>query len=585
MVDSQLNISDLVHSKSKRLSFIGRQLMMASVPTSQLVETYLHTNEGRLQSLDGFPMKRAIYDNMPKKLLLKCSRKTLKSTLLSNIITLNAVRYNRYAQLYVAPQESSTKYFSGSYLSVRMDSPPLKRITHGFLKNDVFEKVVNGSHSTTLLRYASDDATRVRGPATDHNYYDEIQDMSSDILPIIWYTMGMSKYKRECYSGTPLTTDNTIEQLWKKSTQYEWGMRCSHCNHWNFLRLENDPFRMVQRKGLCCSKCDNILDTSNGEWIQFHTGNDIDIAGYHLAQPILPYINTDKDSWAELYANVHLNDYGVAQIHNEIFGLSYDVGSKPITEDQLRSLCALGPMLTPAPDGYNVPLYKRLNLVQKGKYQAFTCGADWGVNMLTSRTAVCIIGIVDETHFDVVYCEIIKDMDYRKAIGKIAGLANALNAYCASDAGPDPIRGLELMEATSPQRTQLATYRQTQMVQQTINPGTDYRQARWVLHRSDTLSIVFNVLKGRKATLRFPRWEDCSVCFQDIMNVFIETKQGQFREELAYHHKPDSPDDFIHALNFALMQALLLTSNSVLQGQSSTADGDVRSNASIAVNI
>ena len=580
MIDSEVNIPELVHSKSKRMSFIGRQLMMTDTPASRLVETYLHTNEGRLQSLDGFPMKRAIYDNMPKKLLLKCSRKTLKSTLLSNMITLNAIRYNRYAQLYVAPQESSAKYFSGSYLSVRMDSPPLRRITQGFLKNDVFEKVMNGSMSTTLLRYASDDATRVRGPATDHNFYDEIQDMDAEILPIIWYTMGMSDFQRECYSGTPLTTDNTIEHLWRQSTQYEWGMKCTCCNHWNFLRLDNDPMKMIQRKGLCCSKCDTKLDTNAGEWIQFNTGADVEIAGYHLAQPILPYFSNNENRWAEIYKNVHLKDYGIAPIHNEIFGLSFDTGSKPITEEQLRSLCNLGPMLLPMPSEGTVPLHKRLAIVQKGKYQRFACGADWGVNMLTSRTAVCIIGIIDEMHFDVVYCEIIKGYEYEAHIRKIAGLANALNAFCASDAGPDPIRGLTLMEATSPTRTQLATYRETQMVQYTSNPGTDYRQARWVLHRSDTLSIVFNVLKGKKVYIRFPRWEDCAECFGDIMNVFVETKQGQYREEMRYSHKPDCPDDFIHALNFGLMQALLCTSNSLLQGQSSTSNNDT-----IAANV
>ncbi len=579
MIDSHIDVNALVHSKNKRLSFIGRQLMFASTPTSKLVETYLSTNEGRLQSLDGFPMKRAIYDNMPKKLLLKCSRKTLKSTLLSNIIALNAVRYNRYSQLYVAPQESSTKYFSGSYLSVRLDSPNLKRVTEGFIKNDVFEKVVAGSNSTILLRYASDDATRVRGPATDHNYYDEVQDMSSDILPIIWYTMGMSDFQRECYSGTPLTTDNTIEQLWQQSTQYEWGMRCG-CSHWNFLRMDNDPIMMVQKKGLCCIKCGKVLDTAAGEWIQFNTGNDIDIAGYHLAQPILPHFANNESRWQEIYRNVHLKDYGLAAIHNEIFGLSYDIGSKPITEEQLRGLCNLGPMLIPASTAGDVPLTKRLALVKKGKYHRFVCGVDWGVNMLTSRTTVCIIGIKDERNFDVVYCEVIKGFDYAAHITKIAGLVNGLNALCASDAGPDPIRGLMLMEKTSAQRTQLVTYRTTDMVQKTINPGTDYRQARWVLHRSDTFSIMFNVLKKNKINLNFPDWKDSQECHQDILNVFVETKEGPYREELRYHHKPDMPDDFAHALNFALMQAMLLTSNSALEGQSSSfANGIVGTDA------
>ena len=87
--DTLEKITSLFKQKDKRSQFLARQLLFLNNPLSKLVETYLYNNEGQPQKLDKFPMMRAIYDGIPGKLLLKCSRKTLKSTLISNIIALN----------------------------------------------------------------------------------------------------------------------------------------------------------------------------------------------------------------------------------------------------------------------------------------------------------------------------------------------------------------------------------------------------------------------------------------------------------------------------------------------------------------
>ena len=565
MVVDRLDIPSLIASKNKRTAFLGRQLMFSETPISKLVETYLYDNEGRPQKLNRFPMMRHIYDSQSPRLLLKCSRKTLKSTLVSNMLVLNALRYNKYAQLYVGPQEKTTQYFSNNYLGPRLDSPPLKRIIRGWKKNDVYEKTLRDSESVILLRYASEDATRIRGPAVDSVSYDECQDMHFDILPIIKETMSLSDYKRECFSGTPLTTDNTINQLWNRSTQYEWMMRCG-CGHWNVLREENDPMSMIQPQGLSCSKCTKKLDARNGEWVQFNFGQTVELTGYHLAQPIIPRYNEVEKDWLEVYQKVHNGRYGLAQVFNEVFGLAYDIGSKPITLDQLKSLCVLGPMLAPGNDR----LVNRLALVKSGKYKAFTCGVDWGVNMTTSRTTLCVIGIIDDKNFDVVFCKVYSGFDYEGHVREIAEIANYLQAFCASDSGPSPDRGIKLIELTSRLRSQMVRYEHGKMVQHEELGKGDFREKRWCLHRSDTFTILFDYLKGKDVKLRFPQFDDSCECLMDIMNIFLEVKDGLFRQELFYRHKPENPDDFGHALNFALMQALMLTQNSLLQSLSSS---------------
>lgn len=129
-----------------------------------------------------------------------------------------------------------------------------------------------------------------------------MQDISYDALPIIRETMAISPLKREVYSGTPLTTDNTIHKLWKDSTQMEWAMRCG-CGHWNTMTEDNDPLSMIRPHGLSCRKCGRRLNSRAGEFVQFDTSKE-GIVGVHLAQPLMPYYNEDDNQWTDVYNKV-----------------------------------------------------------------------------------------------------------------------------------------------------------------------------------------------------------------------------------------------------------------------------------------
>lgn len=559
-------VSALFARKNKRATFQARQLLILNTPLSKVVELYLEDNEGGPQSLDMFPMMRPIYDKLPKKLLLKCSRKTLKSTLLSNIIALNMVRYNFYKMLYVGPNEQFTKYFSSSYLGARFESPQLKEILQGLSTNDVFRKVLKDTNSDVLLKYASDDATRIRGPATDHNIFDEIQDMSFEILPIINETMSLSAFKREIYAGTPLTTDNTINSLWKRAHQFEWVIRCSGCNHWNSLTMDNEPIKMIMRHGFSCAKCSKLLNSLEGQWVDFNPGDHV-IYGYHLAQPLLPFYNNNPENpegWQEIFLKCTDGKYSPLQIHNEVLGLAYDMGAKPITEEHLKSLCVLGPMDEVYTKGYH-------------RYQVCTLGADWGVNMETSRTSGCCVGLRDDGVCEVFFGKVFTDLDYDAQIGMLARKASDYDCFVAADSGPDPNRGITLAKLYNPQKCQLVRYEHGKFIQRQDIPkdALDWSQTRWVLHRSDSFTFTMNLLK--KGKILFPQWEDCGVCMQDILNIFVEVKDGPLRAELFYRHGHDQPDDFFHALNYAVCQAYLWAGDPLLQGPSSSSQDAAKS--------
>lgn len=562
-------INELFASRSAKSRFIARQLMFTGVPASHFIENYLNDNEGRLQDLTKFPMMRPIYDTMPQKLLLKCSRKTLKSTLLSNIITLNTVRWNHYKMLYVAPQETTTKYFSSNYVGPRFDSPNLKKIfVKGWRKNDVYEKSFADTDSSILFKYAKEDATRCRGPATDQNMHDEVQDILFEILPIIKETMALSRYKREIFAGTPLTTDNTINELWKRSTQLEWATKCTGCNHWNMLTIDNDPMKMIRREGYSCSKCGKLLDTSTGQWVSaLSEPNKVELVGYHLAQPLLPHFNQDTKEWKEIYQKVTDGKYGTHQIFNEVFGLAYDVGSKPISPEELRALCILGP--SHDPDNNSLTILNK----NRCRYVKYVTGVDWGVNMITSRTAVVHGAIRSDGIFEVFDARIYKTLDYEEHIKDIAAISNSVQSIVCADGGPDPIRAHKLAEMTSPTRALIARYGNGKLIQQYDAPkgAPDWRQNRYVLHRSDCLSFTFRLLKGGK--ILFPQWSEMEEPMADILNEFIEVKDkaGTLNNELMYSHAPHKADDFLHALTFAVVAAYSAIGDPALVGPSSSA--------------
>ena len=568
-------VMKLFNNKSPRSAFIARQLIYSQIPSSAFIERYLNDNEGRRQDLTLFPMMRQIYDHLPQKLLLKCSRKTLKSTLLSNVICLNLIRWNHYHMLYVAPQEASTKYFSSNYVGPRFDSPEIKRIfVKGWDKNDVYEKIFGDTKSSVLFKYAKEDATRCRGPATDHNIHDEVQDIDFAILPIIKETMALSNFKREIFAGTPLTTDNTINKLWETSTQLEWATKCTGCNHWNMLTIDNDPMKMIREEGFCCSRCSKILNTVEGEWVSTYlpdpdpTKKKTDLVGYHLAQPILPFFNQNMKEWGEFYQKVTDGKYGVHQIYNEAFGIAYDVGMKPITEQELKKLCILGK----SRDDHG-----RLRIFEenKSRYVKYTTGVDWGVNMITSRTAVVHGAIRNDGIYEVFDAKIFESLDYRDHIREIAAASNVTQSICVCDSGPDAFRGHELMDATSPMRCLLARYGDGKLIQSYDMPHGAHnpKENRYVLHKSDCLGFTFRMLKGGK--ILFPEWLEMKVGMQDILNEFIEVDDGTKKQtalvhRIRYRHDPLKPDDFLHALTFAIVAAFTAINDPLLNGASSS---------------
>jgi len=326
-------------------------------------------------SFEGRRHIKDIYDDSPsetsKKILLKTARQVEKSTMLGNIALSYSCLVAGHKTLYVSPSSTQTKTFSNDRLKDPIEtSSVLKSFTNYDLSQNVFRKsFINGS--SIELRNAYLNADRTRGIPAYKLLIDEIQDILERNIPVIEQCTGHApdRWRSFVYAGTPKSTDNTIETWWSQhSTQGEWVVPCDRCGSksgtgrfWNILGEKN-----IGLKGLSCERCGNLIDPmhKDAQWA-FQTKWDpaaTQFKGYRIPQLMVPW-----KPWSEILYNYR--SYPRAQFYNEILGLSYDSGTRPLNIGQVKNEC--NPRVSMHPS--ELDKYRKLSY----SHPIFM-GVDWG---------------------------------------------------------------------------------------------------------------------------------------------------------------------------------------------------------------
>ena len=290
------------------------------------------------------------YDTPTKRLLFKCGRQVEKSTLLGNKCLAYCCINADFQVLYVSPTNLQTKTFSQDRLREPVEtSEKLKAWTTTKLSDNVFlKKFVNRSQIT--LRYAYHNADRVRGIPSDMILIDEVQDVITDNIPVIEECASHSPYKIFIYSGTPKSLDNPLEKYWiEQSTQNEWVVPCEHHGvpgdpgtwFWNILDESN-----IGAEGLICSKCKQPINSMHpmAQWASMNpeVAKKLEepFEGYRVPQLMVPWLK-----WHEILDKQ--KRLSRALFHNEVLGLSYDAGTRPLTRQDVIDNCQPGFLMTP----------------------------------------------------------------------------------------------------------------------------------------------------------------------------------------------------------------------------------------------
>jgi hypothetical protein len=486
------------------------------------------------------------YNTPNKRLLLKCGRQVEKSTLLGNKCLAYCCINASFQVLYVSPTNLQTKTFSQDRLREPVEtSERLRAWTTSKLSDNVFlKKFVNRSQIT--LRYAYHNADRVRGIPADMVLIDEIQDVITDNIPIIEECASHSPFKIFTYSGTPKSLDNPLEKYWtEQSTQNEWVVPCEHHGvpsdpstwFWNVLDESN-----IGESGLVCSKCKNLINPIHpmAQWAAMNpsvaTKLKEPFEGYRIPQLMVPWLE-----WHEILDKQ--KRLSRALFHNEVLGVSYDSGTRPLTRQDVIDNCAPGFLMT-----------KEQLASIKTRLSASSpvfAGIDWGTGENT-YTIFCLGTYLDEK-FTIFYIHRFEGPESEPEV-QIDLIDAFIRNWNVRTVGVDYGGGHWPNDALQRKfgRERIWKY-------QYSTPGVKVKWEaplnRFLVHRTEVMSDIFNAIK-RRDVFRFPDFAQFFDPYgQDMLNIFSEYNEQA--RQIQYKKSPDCTDDSFHAILYCFLASML----------------------------
>lgn len=507
---------------------------MYKIKPSQFVQSVLRLN-GQPFSLEGREWLYPIYDGAIKHMLLYTGRQVEKSTTLAGHMLSRVLLIPHFQALYVAPSSEQAKIFAHQKLDPFINTSEVikKYYTSTKLVNRVFEKEFT-NHSRIMLAYALLDADRIRGRSADALYLDEVQDMVSENIPIIEETLGHSRYKYKLYAGTPKHKQSPIEYYWNISTQTDWFVKCTSCGSWNLPGEEH-----ITPGGLVCKKCGAKLDVRNGEWVDLNPNSQV--YGLHISQLIVPWVDYSDIWWK-------FNNYPRSKFYNEVLGRSYDEANYSISVQDLMAASGDYTIQTEfVPSKYN--------------YQGTYMGIDYSATTTdTGSYTVVAIGVFYNGKFRIIYMHRYMGLesDFNNVIEDVVRLAQK---YRVKRIGADwgvgsgganaQIRGfLSNLRGTDPMEELWEFY-----YSHNLKPFVkwDRESGKFILNRTESITNLILRIKERK--IEFPKFEEWQDYAQDFLNIYLDFNPKT--NKTFYNKAIGKPDDFVHAVNFAYVSALI----------------------------
>lgn len=482
---------------------------------------------------------RRPYDTPARRVLLFCARQVEKSTLLGNRAITYSCMVQGYRTLYVSPSSTQTKTFSADRIKDPLEtSEVLRSFTTNALQQNVFDKqFVNRSKIT--LRYAFLNADRTRGIPAWGLLLDEIQDILSDNIPIIEQCTSHApeQWKRFVYAGTPKSLDNIIEYYRANlSTQGEWVVPCDNHGgeggrYWNVLGEKN-----IGKKGLICEKCGGLINPmhEDSQWARMIEKAPFE--SYRIPQLMVPW-----KAWDEILLDYER--YPRDKFYNEVLGISYDSGLRPLTTQQVKECCLDEVRMS-------TEELERMRNLSYGR--PVFAGIDWGTG--ENSFTVLTLGMYVKHKFRVFYIHrfVGEETDPEVQLKMIKEMLTYFNVrVIGADYGGGYYPNDQLIRTFGTER--VSKYQYMAKSKKKVNWSPQYR--RWMVHRTDVMSDVFNALKRKQIEL--PRWEEFQNPHgQDLLNIYSEYNESL--RMVQYTHSPDKPDDSFHSIVYCFLASMIV---------------------------
>lgn len=536
---------------------------LVSVLPSEFTEFAVMMPDKQNQTYRNFSFERReymrqIYDTPSKRTLLKCGRQVEKSTMLGNKLLAYSCIVTALNSLYVSTTNQQSKVFSQDRLKEPIETSSfLKSWTTTKLSDNVFlKKFINRSQIT--LRYAYMNADRCRGIPADVVCIDEIQDILTDNIPVIEETASHSELNIGgelhkggifMYSGTPKSLDNTIEVFWQQfSTQNEWVVPCHNHSiftgdgkitkvHWNILTEDH-----IGLTTLICDKCGGPIYAQDplAQWAALNPGvmqeYEKPYEGYRIPQLMVPWIGHGDILQKQ---KVYPRD----RFYNEVLGLSYDAGTRPLTQQDVIDNCSQ--FLQMDDEGIE-KIFKYVG----GSIPVYA-GIDWGTGEGTFT--VFTMGAYIDNKFQVFY--------YRKFEGRESDPKTQMDEIIRTIIKWNVRRiGVDYGGGFWPNDTLTNQFGMNRVVK--YQYSTPSEKVRWedglkrfLVNRTEVMSDIFNAIK-RRDVFRFPNWAQFKISMgPDFLNIFSEYNEQ--RRMIEYKKSPGSTDDSYHSTLLCFLVSML----------------------------
>ena len=512
----------------------------ANLSTSELAQSILNF-KGQNFSLRGYRPFKEIYDCDPPQITVKCCRQIGKSVSVGAILTSKSVARPYFNSLFVAPLSQQTSRFSTMYLGPFFESPLVnKYYIDKTSKQNVFEKSLSNG-SRIFLSYAADetDADRIRGIAADSLSVDEAQDVSLDAIYIIKETLSASDYGLIRHYGTPKSSLNTLEVLFKRGNGCEWVTKCPHCGHHNIpWEIENCLAMCNHPEGPVCEKCQKRIDPTKGRWIAARP--DVkDHYSFHIPRFVLES-RLDQRKWNDIQNSI--KTYPQSKLANEVLGLAAGVAGRILSQKEAMSDC------NPEKTAFDTcwPMDSRgINTV--------VMGVDWSVTGgIASYTVITILGYDWQGKCYLLHSEKLQGIDILEQVARVENLSRQFNVQIiGSDRGVGVLQGQMLKRSLGDEKVVMVQYCAAK------TPLRYDRQGQYMAaDRTMAMDMIILKMKLGRHGFETPCWELMAPFWVDALAVYEEESLSGRR---LYRKDEGVPDDWLHSVVFGHVAYMTLT--------------------------
>lgn len=501
------------------------------------------------------PMFNTIY---PRQQVWMTGRQVGKTYQIAQSSVLRSSLIPFYDILHIEPRDEQRTRYHTTILKPLLESSPIcgSLIKKVQLSKTLLKQFNVGSFMYLGTAYANADALRGLSGCSQI-VIDELADVDFSFVPVIREVMSANlRHGYSMYAGTPTTTDTTCGILWDKSSQAQWIIRCTHCNHFNIPNPQHDLLGMLGKNGLVCSRCGRTVFPHNGGFVHAVPQRQFTFPGYHIGQPIHPlHLTIDQATneprkWYDLLAKV--DSYSKLRVYNEVFGWPYDQSVNPLT---LRDLVA-------AQHDYSIASIQDIPGIRH-MYRCIAIGVDWdgGGAVSQSFTTACVAGLrTDTDRIDILFGKrypkgTTPTQQAQQLMQWIDILHPDIFAHDNGGAGFVRMqimkqRGLLLTSTypvpftyTGPKKGDIISYDKAQQ-------QADYYN--YTIDKSRSLALIVQALKDTSVRIMKFNVQDKTQLAYDFLALKQDPRAYIGNRTVVFiGKKPGVPDDFAHAVNFA----------------------------------